>query len=75
MNKEIKGIKCEVKNCKYHDMSNCCTAGRLQLVTDQQQAVLIPNVKHLNAVTPANADNNLTKKGSIRSLFFINLRA
>ena len=25
---EIKGISCEVKNCKYHDGSDCCTAGQ-----------------------------------------------
>ena len=29
MDKEIKGISCEVKNCKYHDMSNRCTAGHI----------------------------------------------
>ena len=27
---EIKGISCEVKNCKYHDGSDCCTAGHIQ---------------------------------------------
>lgn len=26
---EIKGISCEVKNCVYHDMANCCTAGHI----------------------------------------------
>lgn len=31
MEKEIKGISCEVKNCKYHDMSNCCTAGQIKV--------------------------------------------
>lgn len=29
MDKEIKGISCEVKNCVYHDMSNTCTAGHI----------------------------------------------
>lgn len=28
-NKEIKGISCEVKNCKYHDQSNNCHAGHI----------------------------------------------
>ena len=28
---EIKGISCEVKNCKYHDGSDCCTAGHIQV--------------------------------------------
>lgn len=27
--KEIKGISCEVKNCMYHDKSDCCTAGHI----------------------------------------------
>lgn len=30
---EIKGISCAVKNCKYHDMSDCCTAGHIQVGT------------------------------------------
>ena len=30
---EIKGISCEVKNCKYHDGSDCCTAGHIQVGT------------------------------------------
>lgn len=29
MDKEIKGISCEVKNCAYHDMSNNCNAGHI----------------------------------------------
>lgn len=29
MDKEIKGISCEVKNCKYHDRSNNCRAGHI----------------------------------------------
>lgn len=29
MNNEIKGISCEVKNCKYHDKSNNCHAGHI----------------------------------------------
>ncbi|MGN1123708.1 MAG: DUF1540 domain-containing protein [Eubacterium sp.] len=29
MNNEIKGISCEVKKCKYHDMSNNCLAGHI----------------------------------------------
>lgn len=29
MDKEIKGIKCEVKNCRFHDMSDCCHAGHI----------------------------------------------
>lgn len=29
MDNEIKGIKCEVKNCKYHDKSNNCHAGTI----------------------------------------------
>lgn len=31
MNKEIKGISCDVKNCKYHDMSNTCMAGHIHV--------------------------------------------
>lgn len=27
--KPIKGIKCDVKNCVYHDKGNCCTAGEI----------------------------------------------
>ena len=30
---EIKGISCEVKNFKYHDGSDCCTAGHIQVGT------------------------------------------
>ncbi|MDE6124606.1 MAG: DUF1540 domain-containing protein [Eubacterium sp.] len=26
---EIRGISCEVKNCVYHDKSDCCTAGHI----------------------------------------------
>lgn len=33
MDKEIKGISCEVKNCIYHDMSNRCTAGEIKVGT------------------------------------------
>lgn len=29
MDKEIKGIFCEAKNCKFHDMSNRCNAGHI----------------------------------------------
>ena len=29
MDKEIKGISCEVKNCKFHDISNRCNAGHI----------------------------------------------
>lgn len=28
-NKEIKGIICEVKNCKFHDISDRCNAGHI----------------------------------------------
>lgn len=28
---EIKGISCEVKNCKYHGMSNNCHAGHIKV--------------------------------------------
>lgn len=31
MNNEIKGISCEVKNCKYHDVTNACTAGHIKV--------------------------------------------
>lgn len=31
MDKEIKGISCEVKNCKYHDMMNNCMAGHIKV--------------------------------------------
>lgn len=31
MDKEIKGISCEVKNCKFHDKSNNCTAGHIHV--------------------------------------------
>lgn len=31
MNKEIKGISCEVKNCKFHDESNNCHAGHIKV--------------------------------------------
>ena len=27
----ISGIKCEVKNCKYHDGSHCCEAGCIEV--------------------------------------------
>ncbi|MBS6628613.1 MAG: DUF1540 domain-containing protein [Clostridiales bacterium] len=33
MQNEIKGICCEVKNCKYHDKDNCCTAGHITVGT------------------------------------------
>ena len=26
---EIKGIRCEAKNCIYHDKSDCCNAGHI----------------------------------------------
>ncbi len=28
---EIKGISCEVKNCKYHDKSDNCMAGHIHV--------------------------------------------
>lgn len=28
---EIRGIKCEVTNCQYHDKNNCCTAGNIKV--------------------------------------------
>lgn len=31
MDKEIKGISCEVKNCIHHDSSNACTAGHIKV--------------------------------------------
>ncbi len=31
MDKEIKGILCEVKNCKFHDMSDNCHAGQIRV--------------------------------------------
>ncbi len=27
--KYIKGIKCSVENCYYHDCDTCCTAGEI----------------------------------------------
>lgn len=29
MDKEIRGISCDVKNCKHHDKTDCCTAGHI----------------------------------------------
>ena len=29
MEKEIKGITCDAKNCVYHDKSDKCTAGHI----------------------------------------------
>lgn len=31
MSKEIKGISCEVKNCIYHDVTDCCNAGAIKV--------------------------------------------
>ena len=31
MNNEIKGISCKAKNCVYHDHSDCCTAGHINV--------------------------------------------
>lgn len=31
MDNEIKGIICEVTNCKYHGNSNNCTAGHIKV--------------------------------------------
>ncbi len=31
MDKEIKGISCEVKNCIYHDTHNNCNAGHIKV--------------------------------------------
>ena len=31
MDNEIKGIICEVKNCKYHGQSNNCNAGLIKV--------------------------------------------
>ena len=33
MDKEIKGISCEVKNCIHHDKANNCTAGHINVGT------------------------------------------
>ncbi len=33
MEKEIQGICCEAKNCKYHNKNNCCTAGHITVGT------------------------------------------
>lgn len=33
MDKEIKGISCEVKNCVYHDKANNCNAGHIKVGT------------------------------------------
>ncbi len=29
--KPIKGIKCNVQNCYYHDRETCCTAGEISV--------------------------------------------
>ena len=29
--KHIKGIKCNVQNCYYHDMETCCTANEISV--------------------------------------------
>jgi len=31
VNKEIKGITCDAKNCVYHDKSDSCTAGHINV--------------------------------------------
>ncbi|MCM1285206.1 MAG: DUF1540 domain-containing protein [Acetobacter sp.] len=31
MNKEINGIICEVKNCKFHSIDNNCHAGHIRV--------------------------------------------
>ncbi len=32
---EIKGIKCEVKNCVYHNLEDCCMAGQIKVGSRQ----------------------------------------
>lgn len=39
MDKEIKGISCEVKNCIYHDMSDNCNAGHIKVGSQQAKTV------------------------------------
>lgn len=31
MEKEIKGISCDVKNCVHHDSADMCTAGHIKV--------------------------------------------
>lgn len=39
MDKMIKGISCEVKNCVYHDKSNNCNAGHIKVGTTMANTV------------------------------------
>ncbi|MBQ9518229.1 MAG: DUF1540 domain-containing protein [Eubacterium sp.] len=35
MDKEIRGISCEVKNCVFHNKNNNCTANRIKVGNPQ----------------------------------------
>lgn len=39
MDKEIKGISCEVRNCVYHDKANNCNAGHINVGTTSANSV------------------------------------
>lgn len=39
MNNEIKGICCEVQNCKYHEKTNKCSAGHIKVGCDKSSAM------------------------------------
>lgn len=38
MNEEIKGISCDVQNCKFHEKSNKCGAGHIHVGCDKTLA-------------------------------------
>ena len=48
---EIKGISCEVKNCKYHDGSDCCTAGHIQVGTQNAKTSTTQRARPSSAAT------------------------
>ncbi len=41
MNEEIRGICCEVQNCKYHEKTNKCSAGHIKVGCDKSSAVKV----------------------------------
>ncbi|MCD7796737.1 MAG: DUF1540 domain-containing protein [Clostridiales bacterium] len=43
MDNEIKGIKCEVKNCKFHDTPDNCHAGHIKV--GNQSATTVTDTK------------------------------
>ena len=66
MDMEIKGISCDVENCKYHDKTNNCNAGHIKVGNSNATSSTDTKCETLNAATAAVVAKINQNNGSVK---------